>query len=196
MTVGIFGGSFNPPHLGHLIIAETIRDQFELDQILWIPSGRPPHKPGKDLAAAVHRLQMTCLVTENNPFFAVSDMELLRDGYSYTIDTITALKRANKDNDYSLIIGSDSLDEISSWHQPEEIIKRVSILVYKRSKTDRTTGMPPMGTNVCYADAPLIDISGTEIRTRIRLGRSIKYFVPDTVSAYIQAHNLYGEFSP
>jgi len=193
MTVGIFGGSFNPPHTGHLIIAETIRDQFDLDQVLWIPSARPPHKHERDLASADHRLRMSQLAVSGHSSFAVSNIELQRRGFSYTVDTVKDLQDLYPDCIFSLIVGSDSLDDLPSWFQPEEITRRVPLLVYRRNSFSESQSSLPPDSKVHFADAPRLDISGTDIRSRIRRGRSIRYLVPDDVEAYIHQHGLYGE---
>lgn len=191
MKVGIFGGSFNPPHLAHLIVAERIRDQFDLDEVLWIPGYRPPHKPEAGLASPGHRLAMTRLATDDHPAFSVSDHEIRREGTSYTIHTVRALQEALPEHTFSLIIGEDSLQQFGTWYEPEEIVARVPLIVYPRP------GLPPTDPDdrfrhrVQFADAPLLHISGTAIRDLRRQGHSIRYLVPDAVRAYIEAHRLY-----
>jgi len=191
MKVGIFGGSFNPPHLAHLIVAERIRDQFALDEVLWIPGYRPPHKSEAGLAAPEHRLAMTRLATDDHPAFSVSDQEIRRGGTSYTVHTVRALQEAHPESAFSLIIGEDSLQQFGAWHEPEEIVARVPLIVYPRP------GLPPTAPDarfrhrVQFADAPLLHISGTAIRALCYRERSIRYLVPDAVRAYIEAHRLY-----
>lgn len=191
MRIGLFGGSFNPPHLAHLIVAETIREQFDLDAIWWIPAYQPPHKTGEALAAAAHRLAMTQAAVAGNPAFEVSDLEIQREGTSYTVDTVCTLQAKHPNHPFFLLIGSDSLQGFSSWHQPEEIVARVPLIVYRRPGTAAINVEPSFAERVHFAEAPLLEISGTKIRRRLREGRSIRYLVPDVVRAYIDQHKLY-----
>ena len=190
MRIGIFGGTFNPPHLAHLLIAELSREAYSLDRILWIPNANPPHKESADLAPVADRLAMVKLAIANNPFFEVSEIEIERHGTSYTIDTIRELKRKSPANEYFLLIGGDSLAEFRSWREPEGILKEVRLIVYDRPgvapfehafSADRVLRMP----------VPQLEISGTEIRRRCTAGTSIRYLVPDSVKDYIRVNNLY-----
>lgn len=191
MHIGLFGGSFNPPHLAHLIVAETVRSSFDLDAIWWMPAYQPPHKAGTSLASADHRLAMTQAAVADNPTFDVSDLEIQRKGMSYTVDTVRTLQAEHPDDRFSLIIGSDSLQGFAGWHQPEEIIARVPLIVYKRPDSATAEVDPRLAERVHFADAPLLEISGTEIRRRRHAGHSIRYLVPEAVRAYIEQHALY-----
>lgn len=191
MDIGLFGGSFNPPHIAHLIVAETVRDQFALEQIWWIPSHNPPHKTDGELASADHRLAMTRRATEENPAFTVSDIEIQREGVSYTIDTLRTLQREHPEVSFWLIIGSDSMRDFGQWHCPDEIVERVPLIVYKRPGAISSIADPRYSNHVRFADAPLLEVSGTEVRARCRRNRSIRYLVPDPVRDYIEAHDLY-----
>jgi len=193
MKVGLFGGSFNPPHLAHLIVAELVREQFGLDQVLWIPALIPPHKRESRLASAEHRLEMTRLAVASNPAFAVSDLELRRSGVSYTVDTVRTLQTANPSVSYFLIIGGDSFRGFSSWYRPQEILERVPLIVYERGGRARAEMDTSLKGRVCFADAPRIDISSTAIRERCAQGRSIRYLVPEPVREYIIMRGLYRE---
>ncbi len=192
MNIGLFGGSFDPPHLAHLIVAETVREQFRLDQIWWIPAFEPPHKVEEALAASHHRLAMTRRATQGNPGFATSEVEVRRAGISYTVETVRALQETHPDYAFSLLLGGDSLHDFGSWYQPEEILARVPLIVYQRPGA---AGEAPVASflegRVRFASAPLIDLSATEIRARVRAGRSIRYLVPDAVRAYIEEQGLY-----
>lgn len=192
MTIGLFGGSFNPPHTAHCIVAETVRDQFGLDAIWWVPSHRPPHKGPEELARSAHRLAMTRCVTDAHPAFEACDIEIRREGVSYTVDTLRTLQEERPDTAFHLILGSDSLRDFGTWHCPDEIIERVPIIVYKRPGAISSVVDPRFANEVRFADAPLLEIAGTEIRARHRQGRSIRYFVPEPVRAYIKEHGLYG----
>ncbi len=191
MNIGLFGGSFNPPHLAHLIVAETVREAFRLDQVWWIPACRPPHKAEDTLVSAEHRLEMTRRATQGHPAFVVSDVEVRRAGDSYTVDTVRALQTVHPEYAFSLLLGGDSLRDFGSWRQPEEIVARVPLIVYLRPGAADIVVAPYLAGRVRFAEAPLLAISGTEIRARLRAGRSIRYLVPDAVRSYIEAHGLY-----
>ena len=190
-TVGIFGGSFNPPHVAHLIVAETVRDQFGLDQVLWIPNYSPPHKANGELAAPAHRYAMTERAIGGYDRFAISDIELTRGGTSYTIDTLRQLQKAHPDTTFSLIIGSDSLRTFAHWHEADAIAALVPIIVYTRPGGLSGVVEPRFANQVRFADAPLLEISGSEIRARVQQGRSIRYLVPDAVRMYLHQEGLY-----
>ena len=192
MATGIFGGTFNPPHVAHLIIAETVREEYELEQVLWVPNAVPPHKQSGELERARHRLEMTRLAIEGNSHFQLSDIEMEREGPFYTVDTIAALKKQSPASDFALIIGGDSLRGFQSWHRPEEILRQVKLLVYRRPGDDLSAASPEVTDRIQVAQAPLLDISGTAIRARLRRGQSIRYLVPDAVHDYIKRHDLYG----
>ena len=191
MNVGLFGGSFNPPHLAHLIIAETVREQVRLDQVWWIPARRSPHKTEETLVSAQHRLAMTQRATQDHPAFAVSDLEVRREGASYTIDTVQALQTAHPGDTFSLLLGGDSLSDFDTWRQPEEIAARVPLIVYRRPGAADVNVAPYLAGRVRFAEAPLLEISSTAIRARLREGLSIRYLVPEAVRAYIEGHGLY-----
>lgn len=191
MQIGLFGGTFNPPHLAHLIVAELVRERLRLDQVLWIPAAAPPHKRDTAPAPAADRLMMTRLAVESNPFFAVSEIELRRQGVSYTVDTLRQLQDERPNDAFLLILGGDSLSTFNSWHRPDEIAARVPLVAYRRPGADLSALDPHLLRHVRFVDAPLIEISGTDIRARIREGRSIRYLVPERVRAYIEANRLY-----
>ena len=191
MNVGLFGGSFNPPHVAHLIVAEVVRDQFGLDEVWWIPNATPPHKPNDELVAVQHRLAMTERTVEGNPAFRVCGVEVERDGVSYTVETLRLLQDQHPDTDFALILGSDSLDHFADWHRPDEIAERVPLIVYKRPGAIESVANPRFANNVQYAAAPVMEISGTEVRARRRADRSIRYLVPEAVRSYIDTHDLY-----
>jgi nicotinate-nucleotide adenylyltransferase len=193
MDIGLFGGSFNPPHIAHLIVAEVVRDQFDLSEVWWIPNATPPHKPDEELVSAEHRLAMTREIAESNPGFRVCEVEVQREGVSYTVETLRVLQDQYPDTDFALLLGSDSLDYFDAWHCPDEIAERVPLIVYKRPGAIESVAEPRFANRVRYASAPIIEVSGTEIRARRRAGRSIRYLVPEAVRTYIEAHDLYRE---
>jgi nicotinate-nucleotide adenylyltransferase len=191
MDIGLFGGSFNPPHVAHQIVAEIARDQFGFEEVWWIPNATPPHKTDDELAAVEHRLAMTQHAVDDHPSFRLCDIEVERAGVSYTVETLRVLNEEHPDTDFGLIIGSDSLDHFGEWHRPEEIAERASLVVYKRPGVIEQVAEPRFANHVHFVSAPVMEVSGTEIRSRCRTGRSIRYLVSDAVRAYIRRHDLY-----
>ncbi len=193
MNIGIYGGSFNPPHIAHLVVAETVRDQFELDKILWIPGYIPPHKTHLRLVDAEHRLEMVKLATASNPAFEVSDIEIARKGTSFTIDTVAELQAAHPAHNYALIIGEDSLLDFMTWHRPADIVGAVELLVYRRPGRPNETAeaLELFPSRIHFAEAPLIDVSSAALRAQRKSNKSIRHLVPDPVFDYIMQHGLY-----
>lgn len=191
MHVGIFGGSFNPPHIAHLIVAEQIRDRYRLDRIVWIPSFQPPHKQVAELAPFEHRFEMTRLAVERNAGFEVSDVEYRMGGVSYTVMTIRALQEASPDTTFSLLLGGDSMATFDAWYRPDEILERVELIVYGRPGYELPASIEGYSNRIHVVDAPLIEVSAEQIRAMRRKGRSIRYLVPEPVLAYIEKHGLY-----
>jgi nicotinate-nucleotide adenylyltransferase len=196
MDIGLFGGSFNPPHIAHLVVAEIARDQFGLDEVWWIPNATPPHKSQAQLAAVEHRLAMTRRAVDGNPAFRVCDIEVRRSGVSYTVETVRALQEQHPDRAFALLIGSDSLDHFADWHRPDEIADRVSLVVYKRPGVIEEAAAPRFSNRAYFVSAPVMEVSGTEIRARCQAERSIRYLVPEAVRSYIHEHGLYRAPAP
>ena len=197
--IGIYGGSFNPPHMGHLIVCESVRSQLGLDKVIFVPSATPPHKKDLRLALAEVRLEMTKLAVAGNPAFTVSDAEVRRGGTSYTVDTLMEIKKENPQDRLHLIIGADNWIEFDTWKSPEQILDLTDIVVMTRPgfAVDRHAHPPPgqSGRNVRFVEVPQIGISGTMIRLNIKSRRSIKYLVPPDIEGYIQKHALYHEIT-
>ena len=191
--VGIFGGSFNPPHVAHLAVAEAARDQVGLDRVVWIPAAMPPHKQRQDLPAAEHRLAMTRLAVADNAAFGVSDIEIERAGVSYTVDTVRALQETYPEVAFYLLVGGDSFAQFGTWVQPDEIARRVPLVVYPRPGADLSNVAPSHMARATMLDRPLLDPSSTALRRLIRSGRSARYLVPDAVLAYIVEYGLYAD---
>lgn len=200
MNIGLFGGSFNPVHLGHLLLAETCREACQLDQVLFMPAAVPPHKQDQKLADAKHRLEMLQLAIAGNSSFVVSDLELQRGGTSYTVDTLRTLHQQAPQNQYFLLMGADSLDDFPNWREPAQICElAIPIVVRRRGAppvdVQRLAHLLPSALVDTIAghqiDSPTIEISSTELRDRIALGRSTRYRLPRAVEAYIEAHRLY-----
>jgi nicotinate-nucleotide adenylyltransferase len=203
MDVGLFGGSFNPPHVAHQIVAETVREQFALDAVWWMPAGTPPHKEAGVVAAAPHRLEMARRATASNPGFEVRGEEVERDGPSYTIETLRVLEARHPEARFALVIGGDSLASFSAWRAPVQIARRAELLVYRRpgdagGPEALLADLPEeVARRVRFAEAPSLAVAGTDLRERRRQGRSLRYLVPEAVRTYIHEHDLYaGEARP
>ena len=193
MTVGLFGGSFNPPHLGHLVVAETLLEAFGLDRVVWMVAAKPPHKVGADLAPPGDRLALVRLAIAGNPAFEASDLELRRAAEtgapSYTVDTLRALHAAHPGTRWALLIGEDSYAGFPTWREPDAIASLADLVVFRRSGAGP---LPDPGRFPArFAGAGRIDVSATELRARFREGRSVRYLVPDAVAEYVRAHGLY-----
>lgn len=184
--VGILGGTFNPPHLGHLIIADQVGTQLGLDKVLFMPDNIPPHVDHKSAINGHRRLKMVQLAIAGNSLFAPEDIELRRGGVSYTVDTIKMLKRQHPDTDYYFIIGGDMVQYLPKWHEPEQLIRMVHLVGVKRRGYTISTPYP-----VLWVDTPLIDISSTIIRKKIKNHESVHYLIPDSVEQYIREEGLY-----
>lgn len=191
MRIGIFGGSFNPPHVGHLVIAEWMREEFGLDRIVWVPAARSPFKVEADLVEPSHRLEMVRCAVQGNPAFDVSDVEIRRGGTSYTVDTLRQLTARHPNDRLFLLMGSDSLAGFPEWREPEEILAMAGLLVFRRPNVEDPPLPEHFREHVRYADAPLLAISATDVRERCAARKSVRYLVPDAVRVYIQSHDLY-----
>lgn len=192
MRYGIMGGTFDPIHLGHLIISEYIREELDLDKIIFVPNGTPPHKDAR--TSDEDRYQMTKIAIEDNEFFEISDIEI-REGYSYTIDSIKKLDNIYPDSELFFIIGSDSAKSFHKWKDYREIFKFCKIVCYERKgfSTEELSIERELSKDIIFISSMLFDISSTVIRDRIRDGLSIKYLVSSEVEKYIYYNNLYLE---
>lgn len=184
--VGILGGTFDPPHIGHLIIAEEARLALNLDEIWFIPTAVPPHKTGT-MTSSQHRLKMLQLAIKDNPAFMVNDLEIKREGKSYTYDTMVILKKENPHTDFYFIIGGDMVNYLPHWYRINDLQKLVQFVGIKRSNE-------PLSTDYSFieVDVPTIDISATFIRNRLNRDKTVRYFIPSSVNAYIEEAELYG----
>ncbi len=204
--IGLYGGSFNPIHNGHLIVARAITEQLDLERVIFLPSATPPHKTQEDLLDPTHRAQMVKWAIKGEPCFEFSDFDLTRTGPSYTIDTVThyhGLFGANADLHW--IVGADSLAELPTWHRASELVDMCRIIAAARAGWEQIAWDELRQTlNKAQVErlkagvlkTPVIEISSTDVRRRIREGRSIRYLVPDTVRAYIKQHALYHNPAP
>lgn len=195
------GGSFDPVHLAHLLAAEEVREALALDLVLFVPTAVQPLKQGRPITPAEHRVAMLELAISDNPAFALSRVDVDRAGPSYTVDTVGQLRRewepqAGGKLDMWFIIGADSLTTLPMWRDPAGILAHTRLAVVQRpgARADLASlaaELPGLAANVDLIDTPLVDISATDIRSRVREGHSIKYRVPDSVQEYIAAHALY-----
>jgi nicotinate-nucleotide adenylyltransferase len=190
------GGTFDPPHIGHLWLAEAARQQLELDKVLFLPAGEPPHKLDYKVSPADHRLEMTRLAVSSNEWFAVDDQDVRRPPPHYTLTLMEHFHQRSQETLYWLLIGSDSLRDLPTWHKPDEIMKLARLGVLPRSGVTvdwdaLTQTLPRVESAVDFVDAPTIELSSTEIRHWLESGKSLRYLVPQTVLEYIAVHNLY-----
>jgi nicotinate-nucleotide adenylyltransferase len=213
--VGIFGGSFNPIHFGHLLLADQILEILDLDRLVFVPAAEPPHKLGADLAPARARLEMTALAVREHPRFEVSDVEIRRQGPSYTVDTLSELA---SEGHLHLVVGSETFLDLLSWREPEEVARRARLVVVPRAgaefdpeapaaqKVLAGLSLPPFaraaaGLVVPEGRAPLLvaaaslPISASDLRRRAGRGASLAYRLPERVINYIREHRLYRDAS-
>jgi nicotinate-nucleotide adenylyltransferase len=187
---GVFGGTFDPPHLGHLVLAESAREQLALDQVLFIPAGDPWRKAGRDIAPAADRLAMTRLAVQGNEAFAVDDCEVVREGPSYTIDTLRLLRSRLPHDALFLILGEDALADLPHWREPAALAEVATIAVAPREGVVMPS-LPFSAERVLRLEMPYIAIASTDLRRRAREGLGLRYRTPDAVIAYIEATGLY-----
>ncbi|MFL3052211.1 MAG: nicotinate-nucleotide adenylyltransferase [Candidatus Neomarinimicrobiota bacterium] len=193
MKVCLFGGTFDPPHLGHLIIAQTIFEAENFDQIVFIPAYQPPHKKGLKISPVDQRLEMLNFAIKENPNFIMSDLEIQRKGLSYSIETIMEYKKQNniKSKDLFYLMGSDSLKQFKKWKEPKMIINESRVIVAIRPGF-RPSDIPNwILAKIQFASIPRIEISSTTIRDRWAEDKTIRYMVTESVWQYINKNKLY-----
>ncbi len=188
--LGIFGGAFDPIHIGHLVEAQYATEELGLDKLLFIPAGDHPLKPIS--SSSEHRLEMTRIAIQDNPIFELSDIETKRAGKSYTIDTVQQIQRLFPANELYLVVGIDNADTFHKWHRMDEILEQCKVVVLSRMMTDDYVLSPSLLEKITILDSPIIETSSTDIRERVEEGVSIRYLVPDKVREYIYSHKLYG----
>lgn len=198
-AIGLMGGTFNPIHYGHLVTAEAARDAFDLERVIFIPSGQPPHKPPKVLAPSEHRFLMTFLAIAPNMHFELSRAEINREGPSYTRDTLAYFHSLDESVDWYFISGADAILEIASWRAPEDIFNYAHLIAASRpgyslsriNALESRLGMKRV-QQIHPLEVPALAISSSQVRERLRSGLSIKYLVPEAVENYIMKNHLYG----
>ncbi len=195
--IGLFGGTFDPIHYGHLRLAEEAREFAQLDQVLFVPAARSPFRLEEPLTEAKHRLAMVRLAIASNPAFAVSEMEIQRGGISYTIETVEALQGEYSEAELFLILGADSLQGFPQWYQAERLAQKVTLLAGVRPPYDEKSVWQALPDWVCQRTllVPMtpLAISASAIRQKVRAGHSIRYLTPDDVIEYIRENHLYME---
>jgi nicotinate-nucleotide adenylyltransferase len=197
VKLGVLGGTFDPVHVGHLVLAEQAREQLALDRVLWVPTGDPWRKSEDDVSAAEHRCAMVRLAVQDNPAFELCTLEVERQGPSYSVDTFVALRDNYSDAQFAFLLGLDSLRDVPNWREPQRLLELTSLAVAPRAgerlaKAELERLLPGLSERVVWVEMPRIDISATELRRRVAEGRSVRYQVPAAVDAYIREHRLYG----
>jgi len=198
VRVGIFGGTFDPIHLGHLRVAEEVAEKFRLDRVIFIPAGTPPHRRQPE-TSAMHRLSMVQCAISGNTRFTTSPLETQRSGKSYTIDTLIKLSQLHPRDEFFLIIGADQMVKLRKWYQSDQLFQYCRIVAISRPGTPlaeiqakMAADFPPAQLRrISFLQVSALDISSTEIRKKLREGRSIRYLVPKKVGQYIAHHHLY-----
>ena len=192
VRVGLFGGTFDPIHVGHLIAAEEARESVGLDRVVFVPCGIPPHKRSELISSGQARLEMTRLAAQGNPRFEVSDFEVSKDEASFTIETVRHFSsKLGKDAELFLIVGADSVLEMWTWKNPAELLSESKPIVVSRPGFDLGNMEPWLRDRVLLVEGVLVGVSSTDIRARVASGRSIRYLVPPPVLSYIVQNKLY-----
>ena len=197
LKVGILGGAFNPPHLGHLICAQEALVRLELDRVLLVPFGEPPHRELPEDPGAEARFEMCSLVASEDPSLEASRLEIDRPGPSYTVDTLSGLRDAAPEDSHVLILGGDQLAALPSWREPERVLELATVSgvprgEYTRERIEGDLGSLAGADAVRFFDMPAVEISSTLVRDRAARGEPIRYLVPDSVAEYIATKGLYG----
>ena len=196
MRLGVIGGTFDPPHYGHLALAESALIQLGLARVLFVPAGEPPHKPAQPIAAGHHRAAMVEMSIADNPAFALSRVDLDRPGPHYTVDTLTLLQRQQPEADLYFLIGGDSLAQFITWRDPAGIVRQAWLAVMERPGYEPDLegleqAVPGLRERLVWLDVPRLDISASDLRRRVRQGLPIRYLVPPPVEAYVRENGLY-----
>jgi nicotinate-nucleotide adenylyltransferase len=188
--VGILGGTFDPPHCAHLVMAQEALEAVSLDKVLFMPAPYPPHKAAKELTPYSVRLEMVTLLVADYPHFEISRLEEFRDGPSYTVDLLRHYHREHND-DVFLIVGADSMNDFATWKNPEEILELATLVVFPRSGY---SSIPAVGSEapIVVCDAPIIDVSSSEVRQRLAAGLPVEHLLPEPIRDFIADNALYG----
>jgi nicotinate-nucleotide adenylyltransferase len=202
MRLGIYGGTFDPVHYGHLLLAEQCREQSALDEVWFVPAAAPPHKENVEITSAKHRVNMLDFAVAGCPELKICELELERGGVSYTVDTLQQLSDEDPSRELFLLVGMDSLLDLPTWREPERILQLATVVAVNR-RSQHSSGAEQSALSACrqitpaaeerieLAEMPDIDISATDIRSRVRAGKSIRFLTPRPVAMYIAEHGLY-----
>lgn len=196
-SLGVLGGTFDPPHYGHLALAENGRVQLHLDRILFVPTGQQPLKPDRPITSAHHRVTMVEAAIADNPAFAVSHADLARPGPHYTVGMLTLLRQEYPEAELFFLMGGDSLADFLAWRDPASIVRQARLAVMRRPGYEPDLAaleraVPGLRERLVWLDAPHLEIAASDLRRRVREGLPLRYLVPPMVEAYIHQHRLYG----
>jgi nicotinate-nucleotide adenylyltransferase len=196
-VIGVFGGTFDPPHIGHLILADEALGCLKLEKVLWVVTGEPPHKPNQPITAVEHRLDMVRIAIQGNGGFELSRHEVDRPGPHYAADTLALLTEEQPDSEWAYVMGKDSLRDLPQWHAPEQLVQlSARLVVLNRPEVYvEIDGLDELveglSEKVEYLEVPLVDVSSRDIRQRARAGEPYRYLVPSGIADYITEHELY-----
>lgn len=195
--IGILGGTFDPPHIGHLVLAEYAAEALGFEHVVFVPAADPPHKRGETRMSIEHRIAMLELAIAGNPRFGWSRVDVDRPGPHYTVDTIRILQAADEQAELFFVMGGDSLRDLPKWNRPQELLNACQLVVLQRPNMElvspemHETRFPGSSERIIILDDPLLGFSSTGIVERLKAGKSIRYMTPDAVLAYIHDHQLY-----
>ncbi|GMR11187.1 MAG: nicotinate-nucleotide adenylyltransferase [Anaerolineae bacterium] len=195
--IGVFGGTFDPPHIGHLVLADEARFEMGLSKVLWVVTGEPPHKPDRPIIPVKHRLRMVELAIQNDPAFELSRLEVDRPGPHYAVDTLAELAEARPDDERAYVMGKDSLRDLPAWRSPERFVQlSKAIVVLNRPDVEANleqldTKLPGLADKVHFLEVPVVDVASRDIRRRVASGKPYRYLVARAVADYIAEHDLY-----
>jgi nicotinate-nucleotide adenylyltransferase len=196
-VIGVFGGTFDPPHIGHLVLADEARFELELSKVLWVVTGEPPHKPDRPIIPVEHRLRMVELAIQNDSTFELSRLEVDRPGPHYAVDTLAELAEARPDDERAYVMGKDSLRDLPAWRSPDRFIKLSNaIVVLNRPDVEANleeldTKLPGLADKVHFLEVPVVDVASRDVRRRVASGKPYRYLVPRAVADYIAEQDLY-----
>lgn len=197
MRIGIFGGTFDPPHLGHLILAEECRQQLQLDRLLWVLTPQPPHKRNKSITPVELRLKLVLAAIQDNPYFELSRVDLDRPAPLYSADTVRILRAQNPEAQLVFLVGGDSLRDLPKWHDPAGLIAAVDEFGVMRRPNDEVDlpalerRLPGLTAKLRFVNTPQLEISSTQIRQAVGAGASVRYYLPSLVYNLIETYGLY-----
>jgi len=189
VKLGLLGGMFDPIHIGHLRAAEIVREALALDEIVFMPAGRPPHR-GQPAASGIDRYAMVALATAHESAFVPSDLELRREGPSYTVETVAAIRESRPETEVVLIVGSDNLPMIAEWREPERLLQMCTVAVVARPGSEAGPATLP-AARVQRVEGTALPVASRDLRERVRDGRSVRHLVPPAVADYIEKRRLY-----